>query len=121
MRLSQHHSLPPNGSGFQFGPTGQSAAKCCQEARDWLPGVVTCQTKTGTEPQSADLLPLDESRRLITQRTQGSLARRKEIRPIHPKDEAVTEQDMLVPQIATRHRRLKRAIMELIIVKSATR
>ena len=56
--------------------------KCCAEARSWLPGVVTCQTKVGTGPQSADLLPLDKSRRLITQKTKESLAERKEIRPI---------------------------------------
>ena len=56
--------------------------KCCAEARSWLPGVVTCQTKVGTGPQSADLVPLEESRRLITQKTAESLANRKEIRPI---------------------------------------
>jgi len=56
--------------------------KCCAEARSWLPGVVTCQTKVGTGPQSADVLPLDESRRLITEKTKEALARRAEIRPI---------------------------------------
>jgi D-amino peptidase len=56
--------------------------KCCAEARSWLPGVVTCQTKVGTGPQSADVLPLEESRRLITQKTKEALAKRKEIRPI---------------------------------------
>jgi D-amino peptidase len=56
--------------------------KCCAEARSWLPGVVTCQTKMGTGPQSADVLPLDESRRLITQKTKEALVKRKEIRPI---------------------------------------
>jgi D-amino peptidase len=56
--------------------------KCCAEARSWLPGVVTCQTKVGTGPQSADLLPLEESRRLITQTTKEALEKRKEIRPI---------------------------------------
>ncbi len=56
--------------------------KTCAEARSWIPGVVTCQTKKGTGPQSADLVPVAESRRLITQRTKEALARRKEIRPI---------------------------------------
>lgn len=56
--------------------------KCCAEARSWLPGVVTCQTKVGTGPQSAEALPLDESRRLITQKTKEALAKRNEIRPI---------------------------------------
>lgn len=56
--------------------------KCCAEARDWLPDVVTCQTKVGTGPQSADVLPLGESLRLITEKTKEALAKRKEIRPI---------------------------------------
>lgn len=56
--------------------------KCCAEARSWLPGVVTCQVKVGTGPQSADPLPLDEARRLITQKTKEALAKRKEIQPI---------------------------------------
>ena len=36
--------------------------KTCAEARSWIPGVVTCQTKKGTGPQSADLVPLEEAR-----------------------------------------------------------
>jgi D-amino peptidase len=56
--------------------------KTCAEARSWLPGVVTCQTKKGTGPQSADLVPVEESRRLITQKTKEALAKRQEIRPI---------------------------------------
>lgn len=56
--------------------------KTCAEARAWIPGVVACQTKKGTGPQSADLLPVDESRRLIAQKTKESLAKRQEIRPI---------------------------------------
>ena len=56
--------------------------KCCAEARSWLPGVVTCQTKVGTGPQSADVLPLEESRRLITQKTKEALAKRNEIRSL---------------------------------------
>ena len=56
--------------------------KACAEARDWLPGVVTCQTKVGTGPQSADLLPLEQSHHLITQKTKEAIAKRKEITPI---------------------------------------
>jgi D-amino peptidase len=56
--------------------------KACAEARDWLAGVVTCQTKKGTGPQSADLVPVEEARRLITQKTKEALARRQEIRPL---------------------------------------
>lgn len=53
--------------------------KTCAEARSWIPGVVTCQTKKGTGPQSAELVPLEESRRLITQKTKKALDKRGEI------------------------------------------
>jgi len=56
--------------------------KTCAEAAAWIPGVVTCQTKTGTGPQSAAVLPVEESRRLITQKTQEALARRSQIAPL---------------------------------------
>lgn len=56
--------------------------KACAEARSWIPGVVTCQTKKGTGPQSADLVPLEESRRLITLKTKEAIAKRKEVQPI---------------------------------------
>jgi D-amino peptidase len=56
--------------------------KTCAEARSWIPGVITCQTKQGTGPQSADLVPVEESRRLITQKTKEALAKRNEICPI---------------------------------------
>ena len=56
--------------------------KTCAEARAWIPGVVTCQTKKGTGPQSADLLPLEESHRLIEKTTKEALAKRKEIQLI---------------------------------------
>ena len=69
--------------------------KCCAEARSWLPGVVTCQTKVGTGPQSADLLPLEKSRRLITQKTKEALAKRKEIRPIKIEYPAIIRWDYL--------------------------
>lgn len=52
--------------------------KAAAEARAWIPGVVACETKKGTGPQSADLLPLAESRSLIKEKTQVALARRKE-------------------------------------------
>jgi D-amino peptidase len=56
--------------------------KTCAEAQSWIPGVVTCQTKKGTGPQSADPVPVEESRRLITQKTKEALAKRNEICPM---------------------------------------
>jgi len=53
--------------------------KTCAEARQWIPGVVTCQTKKGTGPQSADVVPVEESHRLITQATEEALAKRNAI------------------------------------------
>ena len=69
--------------------------KACAEAEAWLPGVVTCQTKKGTGPQSADLLPLEESRRLITQKTKEALAKRNQIQPIKVKYPATLRWDYL--------------------------
>jgi D-amino peptidase len=69
--------------------------KACAEAREWIPGVVTCQTKKGTGPQSADLLPVEESRRLITEKTKEALAKRQEIRPIKVDYPATLRRDYL--------------------------
>lgn len=69
--------------------------KACAEAQAWLPGVVTCQTKTGTGPQSADVLALEESRRLITQKTKEALAKRQEIQPIKIAYPATLRRDYL--------------------------
>ncbi len=51
--------------------------KTVAEAQAWIPGVVTCETKRGTGPQSAELLPVDAAHRLITRQTEAALARRK--------------------------------------------
>lgn len=53
--------------------------KVCAEAREWIPGVVTCETKRGTGPQSAELVPLEAARRLIREKTEQALGMRKEI------------------------------------------
>ena len=53
--------------------------KVCAEAREWIPGVVTCETKKGTGPQSAELVPLEAARRLIREKTEQALRKRKEI------------------------------------------
>ena len=56
--------------------------KALAEAREWIPGVVTCQTKKSTGTQSAECLPLDEARRLIREKTQEAVGRRQAIHPI---------------------------------------
>jgi len=67
----------------------------CAEAQAWIPGVVTCQTKKGTGPQSADLLPLEESRYLIQEKTKEALAKRNEIGLIQIKYPATMRWDYL--------------------------
>lgn len=56
--------------------------KTVAEARAWVPGVATCETKKGTGPQSAELVPVEEAHRLITRKTEEALARRKDVRRI---------------------------------------
>lgn len=53
--------------------------KACAEAREWIPGVITCETKKGTGPQSAELVPLEAAHRLIREKTVQALRKRKEI------------------------------------------
>jgi D-amino peptidase len=69
--------------------------KACAEAQAWIPGVFICQTKKGTGPQSADVLPVEESRRLITAKTKEALAKRNEIRPIKIDYPATLRRDYL--------------------------
>jgi D-amino peptidase len=69
--------------------------KACAEAEDWIPGVVACQVKTGTGPQSADVLPLKEARRLITEKTKAALAKRNEIKLLETKYPATMRWDYL--------------------------
>ena len=69
--------------------------KAAAEARAWIPGVVACETKKGTGPQSADLLPLADSRRRIKEKTQEALAKRKEIKLLAIKYPATIRWDYL--------------------------
>ena len=49
------------------------------EARAWLPGVVVCEVKKGTGPQSAELVPLAAAHALITKRREEAVRRRNEV------------------------------------------
>ena len=53
--------------------------KVVAEAREWIPGVVTCQTKKSTGVQTAELVPVEEARRLLRIKTEEAIRRRKEI------------------------------------------
>ena len=65
------------------------------EAREWIPGVVTCQTKKSTGTQSAECLPLDDARRLIREKTREAVGCRKAIRPIQVSYPATLRRDYL--------------------------
>lgn len=53
--------------------------KTVAEAKAWLPKVLTCETKKGTGPQSADIVPVDKARALIRETTAAALKGRKEM------------------------------------------
>jgi D-amino peptidase len=69
--------------------------KVTAEAREWIPGVVTCQTKRSTGPQSAVCLPLDESRRLIREKAEEAVNKRKAIRLVEVSYPATLRWDYL--------------------------
>ncbi|MDD4869370.1 MAG: M55 family metallopeptidase [Kiritimatiellae bacterium] len=69
--------------------------KVCAEAKAWIPGVITCEVKKGTGPQSADIVPVEEAHRLIKQKTEEALARRKDIKMIKVKYPATLRWDYL--------------------------
>ena len=69
--------------------------KAVAEARDWIPGVVTCQTKTSTGPQSTELIPLEQARRMIREKAEEAVRRRKEMKPLAVAYPATLRRDYL--------------------------
>ncbi|MBU4459679.1 MAG: M55 family metallopeptidase, partial [Verrucomicrobia bacterium] len=69
--------------------------KVVAETKAWIRGALTCQTKTGTGWQSAEVLPAAESRARIAATTEEALRRRKEIRPVVPSGPQTLEWDYL--------------------------
>jgi len=53
--------------------------KTCQEAEEWIPGVVTCPVKTATSASSGICLPLEEAHALLASKTKEALTRRNSI------------------------------------------
>ena len=56
--------------------------KTMKEAKEWIPGVVTCQVKKGTSHLSGKCLPLTQSYDLIKKKTIQALKKRKSINPV---------------------------------------
>ncbi|OGV65154.1 MAG: hypothetical protein A3K19_26820 [Lentisphaerae bacterium RIFOXYB12_FULL_65_16] len=61
----------------------------CREAKDWIPGVVTCEVKKGLSCQGARLLSLAEAHRRITEATAEAVRQVGTIKPM-PVDRPVT-------------------------------
>ena len=56
--------------------------KTMKEAKEWIPGVVTCQVKKGTSHLSGKCLTLKKSHALITKKTVQALKKRSSIKPV---------------------------------------
>jgi D-amino peptidase len=56
--------------------------KTMKEAKEWIPGVVTCQVKKGTSHLSGKCLTLTQSYDLIKKRTAQALKNRNSIKPV---------------------------------------
>ena len=56
--------------------------KTMKEAKDWIPGVVTCQVKKGTSHLSGKCLAHKQSLDLITKKTVQALKKRNSIKPL---------------------------------------
>jgi D-amino peptidase len=69
--------------------------KAIAEALEWIPGVVTVQTKRSTGVQSAECVALETARRLIRDKTREAVRRRREIPPIAVRYPATLRRDYL--------------------------
>ena len=56
--------------------------KTMKEAKEWIPGVVTCQVKKGTSHLSGKCLTLEQSHDLIKKKTVQALKKRNSIKPV---------------------------------------
>lgn len=56
--------------------------KACAEARQWIPGVLTAQVKTGLASGGARLLSKDAAHRLITDTAEAACRKHREIKPL---------------------------------------
>ena len=56
--------------------------KTVKEAKEWIPGVVTCQVKKGISHLSGKCLTLEQSHNLIKKKTVQALKKRNSIKPV---------------------------------------
>lgn len=69
--------------------------KAVAEASEWIPGVVTVQTKRSTGVQSAECVPPEASRRMIREKTAEAVRRRQAIAPVTVTYPATLRRDYL--------------------------
>ena len=62
----------------------QGADDACREARKWIPGVVTCQSKKSITTQSGKCLSPEKSHKLLARKTKEALAKRHKIALLCP-------------------------------------
>jgi len=67
----------------------QGADDACREAREWIPGVVTCQSKKSITTPSGKCLSPEKSHKLLARKTKAALAKRKKISLLSPEYPAV--------------------------------
>lgn len=67
----------------------QGADDACREAREWIPGVVTCQSKKSITTQSGKCLSPEKSHKLLARKTKEALAKRSKIALLRPEYPAV--------------------------------
>ena len=67
----------------------QGADDACREAKEWIPGVVTCQSKKSITTQSGKCLSPEKSHRLLARKTKEALAKREKIDLLIPEYPAV--------------------------------
>ena len=67
----------------------QGADDACREAREWIPGVVTCQSKKSITTQSGKCLSAEKSHKLLARKTKAALAKRTRVALLRPEYPAV--------------------------------
>ncbi|MCL6628173.1 MAG: M55 family metallopeptidase [Armatimonadetes bacterium] len=70
----------------------------CREAEVWIPGVVTCQVKTGLGAEGARLLPIDASHRLIEAKAAEAVSSIRNAKPISVEHPVTLRKEMVERQ-----------------------
>jgi D-amino peptidase len=69
--------------------------KLCKEAKEWIPEVVTCQTKVGLSCQYAKLLSKEKAHKMIEEKTEEAVKKYKEIPPFKVEGEVTIRRELI--------------------------